>query len=136
MNTRADPHPAGRRATHTDPVGRRVLIVDDQAEYRAIARELLLMSGFDIVGEAADGATAVIECERLRPGVVLLDVQLPDADGFAVAAQLAQQDPAPVIVLTSSRDVSAYRQRLAISPARGFIPKAELSGASLAALIA
>ena len=116
-------------------MGRRVLIVDDHEQYRAIARELLLLAGFDVVGEAADGEAALAECERLRPSVVLLDVQLPDTDGFAVAAQLAQQEHAPAIVLTSSRDAAAYRQRLAASPARGFLPKAELSGAALAALI-
>ena len=112
-----------------------VLVVDDHAEFRVLARQLLARAGYQVVGEAADGNTAVSETERLRPGVVLLDVQLPDLDGFAVAERLAELDEPPVVVLTSSRDVSSYRRRLAASGARGFIAKAELSAASLAEAI-
>jgi DNA-binding NarL/FixJ family response regulator len=72
---------------------------------------------------------------RLRPDVVVLDIQLPDLDGFEVARRLAQAGDPPVIVLVSSRDSSAYRRRLADSSARGFIPKSDLSGAAIAALV-
>lgn len=72
---------------------------------------------------------------RLRPDVVVLDIQLPDLDGFEVARQLAQSGDPPAIVLVSSHDSSAYRRRLADSPARGFIPKSDLSGAAVAALV-
>jgi DNA-binding NarL/FixJ family response regulator len=65
----------------------------------------------------------------------MLDIQLPDLDGFEVARRLAQAGDPPVIVLVSSRDRSAYRRRLADSPARGFIPKSDLSGAVVAALV-
>jgi DNA-binding NarL/FixJ family response regulator len=110
-----------------------VLIVDDHASFRSSARALLEAGGFVVVGEAADGRSALSAVERLRPAVVLLDVQLPDLDGFAVAERLAE---VTAVVLISSRDASAYRRRLAGSPARGFLAKSELSGPALAALIA
>jgi len=117
-------------------VGRTVLIVDDHADFRAFARALLTADGFDVVGEAPDGASALAAARSLRPALVLLDVQLPDLDGFAVCEQLAGDDDPPAVVLTSSRDASSYRRRLGESSARGFIPKAELSGAELATLTA
>jgi DNA-binding NarL/FixJ family response regulator len=112
-----------------------VLIVDDHAAFRASARALLQAEGFDIVGEAADGVGAVKAVAVLRPEVVLLDVQLPDLDGLAVAEQLAAVPDAPAVVLISSRDAAAYGPRLQATPARGFIPKSRLSGEALAALI-
>lgn len=112
-----------------------VLIVDDHDGFRAGARELLEADGFEVLGEAADGRTAVEATERLRPDVVLLDVQLPDLDGFAVAERLAAHVDPPAVVLVSSRAAEAYRRRLKGSPVRGFISKAELSGACLAALL-
>ena len=112
-----------------------VLIVDDHAGFRVGARELLEADGFDVVGEAGDGRTAVAATERLRPDVVLLDVQLPDLDGFAVAERLAARDHRPAVVLISSRSMEVYRRRLARSPVRGFISKGELSGKCLAALL-
>ena len=116
-------------------MGETVLIVDDHAPFRALARALLQLEGFEVVGEAADAWSALDAVGRLRPSVVLLDVQLPDLDGFEVARQLAQAGDPPAIVLVSSRDRSAYRRRLAESPARGFIPKSDLSGAAVAALV-
>jgi DNA-binding NarL/FixJ family response regulator len=112
-----------------------VLIVDDHAPFRAVARALLQLEGFAVVGEAADALSALDAVGRLRPDVVVLDIQLPDLDGFEVARRLAQAGDPPVIVLVSSRDRSAYRRRLADSPARGFIPKSDLSGAVVAALV-
>ena len=117
------------------PVERTVLIVDDHPGFRSAARALLEADGFDVVGEAADGESGLAAAARLRPGLVLLDIQLPDLDGFAVAERLAGWEPAPAVVLVSSRDRSAYRRRLADSPARGFIAKSDLSGAAVAALV-
>ena len=108
---------------------RTVLIVDDHASFRAAARALLQAAGFEVVGEAADGASAVAAAVTLRPDVVLLDVQLPDLDGFAVAERI----DGPTVVLTSSRSASSFRRRLAANPAWRFIPKSELSGEALAA---
>jgi DNA-binding NarL/FixJ family response regulator len=116
-------------------VERTVLIVDDFDGFRRTARALLQAGGFEVVGEAADGETAVAATDRLRPAVVLLDVQLPGIDGFAVAERLEAAGDAPAIVFVSSHDAASYRRRLQRSPARGFIPKAELSGERLAALL-
>jgi DNA-binding NarL/FixJ family response regulator len=112
-----------------------VLIVDDHPSFRATARAILEADGFEVVGEAADGASALEAVRKLRPEVVLLDVQLPDIDGFAVAASLGSNGDAPTIVLTSSRDASDFGPLVAQCGARGFIPKAELSGTALHAVL-
>jgi DNA-binding NarL/FixJ family response regulator len=113
---------------------RSVLIVDDHDAFRGHARALLEAAGFCVVGEAADGASALIEAARLQPSLVLLDIQLPDFDGFEVAARLARRAEPPAVVLTSTRTASAYRKRLIGTQALGFISKSELSAATLAAL--
>ena len=113
----------------------RVLIVDDHPSFRATARLLLESEGFDVVGEAADGAAGIRDARSLAPDLVLLDVQLPDIDGFEVAAQLTGGGEGPMVVLTSSRDEADFGPLVAASGARGFVPKAELSGAALLALM-
>lgn len=112
-----------------------VLIVDDHRIFRTDARELLEAAGYEVVGEAGDGATGVEAARRLAPDVLLLDVQLPDQDGFAVARTVARGEHAPQIVMVSSREASDYGSRLRTSPAVGFIHKPELSRDRLAALI-
>ena len=112
-----------------------VLIVDDHDDFRASATALLEAEGFTVVGASADGASWLHDAQRLRPDLVLLDIRLPDADGFAVAERLAAAEPAAVVVLVSSRPAADYGARLARSPARGFIAKADLSGAALSALL-
>ena len=112
-----------------------VLVVDDHADFRTSARALLEAEGFDVIGEAADGAEALEAVARLRPDIVLLDIQLPGLDGLAVAEQLAAASDPPAVVLISSRDAAAYGPRLRDTPARGFIPKSGLSGKALAALV-
>ncbi|MEP6476269.1 MAG: response regulator transcription factor [Actinomycetota bacterium] len=112
-----------------------VLIVDDHEAFRTSARALLEADGFDVIGEAADGREAVEAVALLRPDVVLLDIQLPDEDGLAVAERLAAAADPPAVVLISSRDAAAYGPRLPASPARGFISKSGLSGDALAAIL-
>jgi len=114
-------------------VGTTVLIVDDHPDFRAFARVLLEAGGFEVVGEADDGASGLSAARALKPALVLLDVQLPDIDGFAVCERLAAEEAPPVVVLTSSRDAASYRRRLGASSARGFIAKAQLSGPALTA---
>jgi DNA-binding NarL/FixJ family response regulator len=111
-------------------------IVDDHRTFRQAARRVLETAGFDVVGEAEDGETAVDAIRRLDPEVVLLDVQLPGIDGFEVAAQLTANGHAPAIVLTSSRDQVDFGPLIEQSGARGFIPKADLSGPAIHALLA
>jgi DNA-binding NarL/FixJ family response regulator len=117
-------------------VTRTVLIVDDHPSFRATARAVLEAEGFEVVGEARDGAEAVDLASDLRPEVVLLDVQLPDATGFDVATRLAAMNGgAPAVILVSSRDASDYGDQIGLSGARGFVPKDELSGAAVRALV-
>ena len=116
-------------------MGRRVLIVDDHPSFRRFARKLLQAGGFDVVGEAADGASAVAEARRLRPELVLLDVLLPDMSGFSVAEALAADASRPQVVLVSSRSASELGPALDDSPARGFVTKSALTAAAFAALV-
>lgn len=120
---------------HDETVQPTVLIIDDSEAFRRSARALLEADGFDVVGEGGDGEEALRAVADLRPQVVLLDIQLPGRDGFAVAVALAEFPNPPAVVLTSSRDAAAYGPRLRATPSRGFIPKSELSGSTLAELI-
>ena len=112
-----------------------VLIVDDHPSFRASARMLLECEGFEVVGEAEDGMSGLEAVARLHPDVVLLDVQLPDINGFEVAARLTENGGSPAIVLTSSRDVEDLGLLAGRDGVRGFIPKSELSGSALEALL-
>jgi DNA-binding NarL/FixJ family response regulator len=113
-----------------------VLIVDDHSGFRSTVRSLLEAEGLEVVGEAVDGASALEAVKNLKPDLVLLDIQLPDMDGFEVAQELRLDGRRAVVVLTSSRDLSEYGALVERSGARGFVPKAELSGAILAAFLA
>lgn len=112
-----------------------VLVVDDHIGFRTFVRALLESEGFEVVGDAGDGASALQAVEQLRPDVVLLDVQLPDLDGFEVADRLAAGENPPVVVLVSTRGAASYRRRLERTSARGFISKGDVSGTSLAAIL-
>lgn len=113
-----------------------LLVVDDHASFRRQARALLASQGYVVVGEASDGHSAIAAAASLRPDVVLVDVGLPGIDGFEVARRLASAEAPPTVILTSSRDASAYGPLIAASPAAGFIAKDELGGPALAALLA
>jgi len=112
-----------------------VVIVDDHAGFRRMARRMLEDAGFDVVGEAADGQSALSSVASLGPELVLLDIQLPDLNGFVVAQHLADSGARAVVILTSSRNASDYGARVARSSAIGFITKAELSGPAVAGLL-
>jgi DNA-binding NarL/FixJ family response regulator len=113
-----------------------VLIVDDHAGFRLSARRVLEAAGFTVGGEAGSGREGVAEARRLGPDVVLLDVYLPDGSGFDFAREIDALPGAPAVVLTSSHDGEDFGSSLDETPARGFVPKGELSGAALAALVA
>jgi DNA-binding NarL/FixJ family response regulator len=112
-------------------MARTVLIVDDHAAFRAAARALLEAGDLKVVGEAVDGCSALAAVAALRPDIVVLDVHLPDLDGFGVAERLPADGPA--VVFTSSRAPSSFRRRLAANPAWTFVPKSELTGDVVAA---
>lgn len=109
-----------------------LLIVDDHAGFRRLARSLLQAEGFDVVGEAGRGREALAAAARLRPDVVLLDIMLPDIDGFEVAQHLARGPSQSRVVLTSSREATEFGQRIGASAAIGFLHKDDLSGEALA----
>jgi CheY-like chemotaxis protein len=133
------------RASHTangdlggqDPfMGGRVLIVDDNTAFRAAARQLLERGGFVVVAEAGDGASGLREAKESRPDLAIVDVQLPDSDGFEVAERLCGLELGPRVILVSSLDGADFGALVAGSPALGFIPKAELSAPAIEALLA
>jgi DNA-binding NarL/FixJ family response regulator len=115
--------------------GRTVVVVDDHPSFRRCACAMLAAEGFEVVGEAEDGAGAIALVPDLAPDLVLLDIQLPDIDGFEVAARLLARDPGLAIVLISSRDRSQYGLLVEASGARGFVAKSELSGPALERLL-
>lgn len=112
-----------------------VLIVDDHAAFRASARRLLEADGYEVAGEAVDGCNAVRAARELRPEVVLLDVHLPDMSGLDVATRLSAGEDPPAVVFTSTRDPEDFADLMSSTGCRGFVPKEELCGASLAALL-
>jgi|RhiMetdeSRZDD1v2_1073273.scaffolds.fasta_scaffold30215_2 DNA-binding NarL/FixJ family response regulator len=117
-------------------MSRTVLIVDDHPSFRASARAMLESEGFVVVGEAENGAGAIDAVELLAPDIVVLDVQLPDMTGFDVCAALQRRNGSPPdIILVSSRDMSDYGELVSTSCACGFVPKDELSGDLVSALL-
>ena len=113
----------------------RVLIVDDHTGFRRLARLLLEQIGHVVVGEAGTGVEALSKARRLKPDLVLLDIQLPDLDGLAVAESLTSEAEPPTVVLVSSHDATDFGPRLEVCGALGFIAKADLSAESLTALL-
>jgi DNA-binding NarL/FixJ family response regulator len=111
----------------------RVLIVDDDPRFRALARALLEASGYTVADEAADGEQALDAARRLRPDAALVDVQLPDTNGLALARRLAESDPGLRIVLTSTDPTLVAPAALAESGALAFVPKDELAVTDLSA---
>ena len=125
-----------RFATIDAAMAYRILIVDDHPSFRATVRTLLLADGFEVVGEAADGRSALEAVKRLQPDLVLLDVQLPDMDGFTVSDELCRENGVPPkVVLTSSHDESDFGPIVARCGAAAFVPKGELTGAALRAVL-
>ena len=115
---------------------RRVLIIDDNTDFRAVARQLLERHGFAVVAEAETGIRGIERAQEHRPDLVLVDVQLPDIDGFEVAERLSQLDIPVDVILTSSLDGTDFGALVARSSALGFVPKAELSASAIEALLA
>jgi DNA-binding NarL/FixJ family response regulator len=118
-------------------VSKRLLIVDDDPRFRTLIRQVLDgESGFEVVGEAQHGAAALDAVRQLEPDVVLLDVNLPDTNGFDLAPQLVGESGGPAIVMTSSRDEETYEQLAAQAGASAFVSKYDLSPAAISAALA
>ena len=131
MATRIDP---GEVLDEDLPVAT-VLIVDDHCAFRASARRLLEAEGFDVVGEAGDGHAAITAAQKLQPDLVLLDVHLPDLDGFEVATHLNALGLPSAVVLVSSHNPAEYGPLVSETGVRGFVSKGDLSGAVLTGLL-
>jgi two-component system response regulator EvgA len=114
----------------------RVLLVDDNSDFRRAARQLLERHGFAVVAEAETGISGIDRAQEHRPDLVLVDVQLPDIDGFEVAERLARLDVPVDVILTSSLDGTDFGALVATSSALGFIPKSDLSARAIEALLA
>ena len=126
--------PRGRRVDTIAAVLGTVLIVDDHPSFRAAARVLVEGAGYEVVAEAVDGASALAALDRHAPRFVLLDVRLPDVDGFAVANEIAARTDPPAVVMTSSRPAADFGRLIGDSPIRGFITKEQLSARALTEL--
>lgn len=113
------------------PMTTTVLVVDDHAGFRMRIRRLLERDGYRVV-EAADGRAGVLLAAEVRPDIALVDIHLPDVDGFEVASLLRAARSAGTIVLISTHRTDDYRERLATSDADGFIDKADLAASSIA----
>jgi len=125
-----------RSCDDTHSVSPTVLIIDDHAAFRTGARALLAADGYDVIGEAPDGRRGIEAAVALQPEVVLLDVRLPDMDGFEVAGELAACCSLTAVVITSSSDDPLYPARAVGSGARGFVAKHDVSGPTLDRLLA
>ena len=117
-------------------MGEGILIVDDHAGFRAHARRLLECEGYRVVGEAADCASALVAAEELEPELVLVDVHLPDADGYELSSRLGTLRDAPIVVLISSGDSAEIEPCVSECGARGFVPKSELSRDAIEGVLA
>ena len=113
-----------------------LMIVDDNERFRVRARRRLEADGYAVVAEAEDGASALEAVRRHRPDVVLLDIGLPDMTGLSVAERLTREPGPPAVVLTSTHDAADFGDRIVSCGARGFVPKAALSGDAISALLA
>ena len=112
----------------------RIVIVDDNAGFRRLARTLLEQEGFTVVGEAANGEGGIAASRGVAADVVLLDVNLPGESGFDIAARIAADPEGPAVVMISTHDASDYAGLAERSGARGFIAKDELSASAIARL--
>ncbi len=115
----------------------RCLIIDDNAGFVAVARDLLEREGFAVVGDAATGLDAVRQVRELRPDVTLLDIDLGGESGFDVVRELVEDagDAASNVILISTHAEADYAELIEASPAAGFVAKTDLSSDSIIAVL-
>jgi DNA-binding NarL/FixJ family response regulator len=112
-----------------------ILIVDDHEPFRKAVRAILAAEGFTVLAEAGSGAAALAMAREVRPEIALVDIQLPDIDGFRVAEHLSKEPDAPVVILISIREAYEYAGRVEKAPVAGFLPKRLLTGSAIRALL-
>jgi DNA-binding NarL/FixJ family response regulator len=116
-------------------MARSILVVDDDADVRSLIVRILRSRGLMVVGEAGSVAEALARADELRPDTALVDVGLPDGDGFALTRELcARAWPVRVVIFSSDAD-RTNEAAAGRAGAVGFLPKDELSGPALQSLI-
>jgi CheY-like chemotaxis protein len=129
------PLPGGSPAAKIRRVAHRILVVDDSESFRSTASVLLAARGFELFESVPDGKAALAAVADECPDGILLDINLPGRDGFAVAAAIAATYPAVRIVLTSSDTEDVPGALLRTCGATAFVPKTELATADLETLL-
>ena len=115
--------------------GQRVLVIDDDVEFGTAASLLLAASGYEVVGQPATAAGGLSAAQALLPDVVLLDISLPDGNGFDVAKRLTELENPAALIMISSRESSGLTAAAFESGARGFLPKSKFSVSSIRAFL-
>lgn len=114
----------------------RCLIVDDNADFLASAKRLLESQGLEVVGSATSGAQALALAVKHRPDIILVDVELGDEDGVALAEVLRERFRKSTVILISAYDRDEIAELVEPASAAGFLPKSALSAARIADLLA
>lgn len=104
-------------------MGKRILVVDDAAFMRMMIRNILTKSGYDVVGEAENGAAAVALYQELRPDVVTMDITMPEMDGIEGVRRIRQIDPNANIIMVSAMGQQAMVMEAIQAGAKDFIVK-------------
>jgi DNA-binding NarL/FixJ family response regulator len=113
----------------------RVLVVDDQAPFRAAMTAVVESTeGFEVVGEAVSGEDSVVACRTLQPDLVLMDLNLPGIDGLEATRQLRDLPACPVVLLLSTHDADEADSYMATSGAAAYITKGEFGPERLSAV--
>jgi two-component system, NarL family, nitrate/nitrite response regulator NarL len=126
---------SGARSATVKDVKLRSLIVDDSETFLASARRLLESQGVEIVGTATSGAEALDLAAALSPDLALVDVELGEEDGVALAGELRSRSPATRVVLISTYGIDEMRDLISTSTGVRFLPKSRLSGDAVRALV-
>lgn len=104
-------------------MGKRILIVDDAAFMRMMIKDILVKNGFEVVGEAADGAQAIEKYAELKPDLVTMDITMPEMDGIQALKEIKEKDPTATIIMCSAMGQQAMVIDAISAGAKDFIVK-------------